>query len=261
MSDLEPLPPDLRSLFADERAAYPDDRTARDRVMRRIETSITFAAVGATGAGAAAAAATKPVARAVLDALLAKHAKVLLVVSLGLGIAVGETHARLVAPPAPVTPSSTSGVATSVPPPPPSTPISSEQVASPSIDVSSPPRSPPPPPSTSSKPAPANGTPERISDLAAEQAIIDTARAALSRSRGADALAAADAHASRFPRGRLSEEREMVAIQALLQLGRRVEAETRAQRFHKSYPQSLYGSAVDALLAKSLAPKNDGSAP
>ena len=93
-------------------------------------------------------------------------------------------------------------------------------------------------------PAPADAP----SDLAAEQGLIDTARSALSRGRGADALHAADDHAHRFPRGRLAEEREMLAIQALLLVGKRTDAEARVQRFHKAYPQSLYGSAVDALL-------------
>ncbi|CAN5925602.1 hypothetical protein BH11MYX4_BH11MYX4_06600 [soil metagenome] len=46
-----------------------------------------------------------------------------------------------------------------------------------------------------------------------------------------------------------------MAIQALLLLGRRGDAEARAQRFHKAYPGSLYGNAVDALLA---APRDAG---
>jgi len=46
----------------------------------------------------------------------------------------------------------------------------------------------------------------------------------------------------------------LMLIQALLLAGRRSDAEARGQRFHKAYPGSLYGNAVDALLA----PREDG---
>ena len=96
------------------------------------------------------------------------------------------------------------------------------------------------------------------SDLAAEQALIDTARAALSRGRGGDALRATEEHAAKFPRGRLSQERELLAIQALSLSGRRRDAEVRGERFKAAFPRSLYRSAIDELLGTGPASKDAG---
>lgn len=74
---------------------------------------------------------------------------------------------------------------------------------------------------------------------------MDTARTALARGRAVDALAAADEHTRRFPRGRLAEEREALAIQALALSGERAGALARAARFRRAYPNSIFGSAVD----------------
>lgn len=252
MSDLEPLARDLRALFDEERAGYPHDPDAQARVQRRLEAAILLGGAAGAAAGAASAGAG---AVSSLSLEAAKHAKVWIALSLVAGIVVGETHARLSAPP--VTTTSTSAppvgsfASVSSPPAAPAsgapTPAGSDPAA---VAVSSlpSPRPAPVPSASSAAPAilPAPG--EAPSDLAAEQGLIDTARSALSRGRGADALHAADDHARRFPRGRLAEEREMLAIQALLLVGKRADAEARVSRFHEAYPQSLYGSAVDALL-------------
>ncbi|MDB4942549.1 MAG: hypothetical protein JWP97_2083, partial [Labilithrix sp.] len=86
-------------------------------------------------------------------------------------------------------------------------------------------------------------------DLAAERALVDRARAALGRGQSKDALDALDAHAVRFPKGRLSEEREALAIDALARAGRRDEALARAARFRAAYPNSVFGAVVDAAVA------------
>ena len=174
----------------------------------------------------------------------AKHAKLWLALSLATGIVVGETHARLSAPPPPPlsqgTSAATSASNTAEAA---ATQASSELTA---IPISSLPTMPPAPAAPSAASAAPSAAP---SNLAAEQALIDTARSALARGRAADALRATDDHSREFPRGRLAEERETMAIQALLLAGRRGDAEARGQRFHKAYPGSLYGNAVDALLA------------
>jgi hypothetical protein len=84
--------------------------------------------------------------------------------------------------------------------------------------------------------------------LAAERRILDAARRAVAGGRGADALAALDRHAREFPRGRLSEEREALWIQALIGTGRREEARQRASRFRRSFPRSLLLQAIEAAL-------------
>jgi hypothetical protein len=81
-------------------------------------------------------------------------------------------------------------------------------------------------------------------ELGAERALLDIARTALGRGDGANALANADDHARRFPRGALSEEREAIAVQALLLERRRQEAKDRAERFRRAYPKSILLPAV-----------------
>jgi hypothetical protein len=84
--------------------------------------------------------------------------------------------------------------------------------------------------------------------LAAEGRLIDTARAALTHGDFVAALAATEMHSNTFPRGRLAEEREAIAIQALVGSGRGGDARARGALFHERYPQSLFSPLVDAAL-------------
>jgi hypothetical protein len=88
----------------------------------------------------------------------------------------------------------------------------------------------------------------RDRELAAERALIETARTAAQRGAGQATLEALAAHAERFPRGRLAEERESLWVEALVEAGRYPEARQRAARFHARFPSSLLGAAVDAAL-------------
>jgi len=98
------------------------------------------------------------------------------------------------------------------------------------------------------KPAPApSALPShapRGSDLAAERAVLDMARTALNKGDNQNALAAAQEHEKKFPRGALSEEREAIAVRALSEGGRKDEAKARAERFKKSHPESILLPAV-----------------
>jgi outer membrane protein assembly factor BamD (BamD/ComL family) len=86
-----------------------------------------------------------------------------------------------------------------------------------------------------------------VSDaLPAESALLDVARTALGRGDGANALAATDAHAKKFPRGALSEEREAIRIQALRMLHRDDEANAKLDRFRARFPTSLLRPALEA---------------
>lgn len=94
---------------------------------------------------------------------------------------------------------------------------------------------------------------ERVADGAAgapgpaeEVALLARARAALEADPG-KALALTSNHARTFARGVLAQEREVIAIDALLRLGRRPEARARADRFHRLYPESTHGRRVDVL--------------
>jgi hypothetical protein len=63
----------------------------------------------------------------------------------------------------------------------------------------------------------------------------------------ASALAAAEEHLRRFRGGALSQEREVIAISALVALGRKEEARLRAARFVESYPRSAHRPGLEAL--------------
>lgn len=64
----------------------------------------------------------------------------------------------------------------------------------------------------------------------------------------AGALAICQAHAQRYPRGQFSEERERIAIEALVRLGRRGEATTRLDTFRKAFPRSGYRARLERLV-------------
>src|SRR5262249_51246269 len=64
----------------------------------------------------------------------------------------------------------------------------------------------------------------------------------------ARALSITDEHVQRFSSGALSQEREVIAIGALVRLGRMTEARARAERFHELYPTSAHGRRIKVLL-------------
>ena len=87
------------------------------------------------------------------------------------------------------------------------------------------------------------------SQLAAERLMLDAARAAVEREDGASALAAASEHERRFPAGILVQEREVLAVRALLLLGRSGEARARADRFRRRFPDSVLLPALASAVA------------
>jgi hypothetical protein len=80
-----------------------------------------------------------------------------------------------------------------------------------------------------------------------EEDLLERATQALRRDPG-EALALADEHARAFPSGRMAQEREVVAIQALSKLGRNAAARTRARSFLEQYPHSAYANDVLRLM-------------
>jgi hypothetical protein len=103
------------------------------------------------------------------------------------------------------------------------------------------------PPSLPAAPSPrAAATPG--DQLARERTILDLARGALEREDGAAVLQATEQHEQRYPKGVLAQEREAMAVRALVMLGRGDEARARVARFRASFPDSVLlpalGSAV-----------------
>ena len=87
-------------------------------------------------------------------------------------------------------------------------------------------------------------------DPVAEARLLEEARHALA-SQPARALALCGEHARTFPGGLLSQEREVITIQALARVGRRAEAETRARRFAQAHPRSAHLRRLVHLLGDS----------
>jgi hypothetical protein len=82
-----------------------------------------------------------------------------------------------------------------------------------------------------------------------ERRLLERARVALGRGRFDDAILATSAHERRFPTGQFTEEREAIAIQALVHLGRIDEARARTLRFEARYPRSLFRGAIERALS------------
>jgi hypothetical protein len=90
-------------------------------------------------------------------------------------------------------------------------------------------------------PAPSN------SPNASELMLLERAADVL-RANPAAALALAEEHAARFASGDLTQEREVIAIEALVRLNRRDEARDRASRFLAAFPSSAHRLRVQALV-------------
>lgn len=79
--------------------------------------------------------------------------------------------------------------------------------------------------------------------------MIDMARRAVGAGDGAGAMAAVSRHERTFPSGLLREEREALAVRALVLQGRVGDARARAAEFRARYPGSLMAGAVDRAVA------------
>lgn len=104
-------------------------------------------------------------------------------------------------------------------------------------------------PAASTAPAHAAST-EALSSrgLAAERALLDIARSALARGEAGEALAATSRHGHEYPDGALVEEREAIAVKALVALGRKEEARKRVQALEQRFPTGLSVRAAKAAV-------------
>ncbi|WP_438000781.1 hypothetical protein WMF26_14155 [Sorangium sp. So ce185] len=135
------------------------------------------------------------------------------------------------------------------------------------LPAAAPPPAPEPAPAPAAEPAPAPvarreaprnarpaaPTPDAIAavdndDLVRESNLVDKSRAALAQDPAA-ALAALARHEADFPKGRLAEEREFIAIRALMRLGRADEARARAAAFVARYPSSSFAEPVRRIVS------------
>jgi len=90
-----------------------------------------------------------------------------------------------------------------------------------------------------------------------ELELVQRAEATLASDPGR-ALAIADEHARVFPSGEFLQEREAVAIDALVRLGRKEEAQRRARALVERFPETPYAVRVEMAVGKpaAAAPKS-----
>jgi hypothetical protein len=155
-----------------------------------------------------------------------------------------------------------SGPAESIPvtnAPAPSAPAASEQAAreqatTTATTTGAPPRAEPTGALAGPAPAPTEAPPLEAPSPAAAPPVAESELALLDRARSrlpadpSDALRALDEHRARYPHGTFVQEREVLAIEALVQLGRRPEAEARAAAFAAQFPGSAHRRRIAVLL-------------
>jgi hypothetical protein len=83
---------------------------------------------------------------------------------------------------------------------------------------------------------------------AAEQALLDEARAQLEADNAAAALATLDRMKKKYPRGTLVQERELLRVKAYRARGQTLPAKRAARKFAKSYPDSPHLDEIESLL-------------
>jgi hypothetical protein len=87
---------------------------------------------------------------------------------------------------------------------------------------------------------------------AEEDDVLRMTRMALAHDDIAAALSAIRLHIARYPFGLLAEEREMLAIEALVRAGRADQARARAEVFRHAYPESAALRVIDELVTHTL---------
>ena len=251
MTDENALPAlddEVLALLAEAKEIAPLDASANAALFARVAARIDVPHGGGDGgdgpggstgsssvaSGTSAVAGGARVARLAIGLALA--------VGVGAGVALDRT---VLAPGAPSPPVLVASTARPVPSAVPNVPDG--------LPVSALPSAPPPPapaPPATARPEASRETAVSARGLGAERALLDVARGALARGEARDALDATDRHAKDYPDGALVEEREAIAIKALVALGSRDEARRRAAAFERRFPNGLMLRAVKSALGE-----------
>jgi hypothetical protein len=279
-----PMPNYVSELFEAERAAPAPTRETATRVRSRVAATLVGAATGGAAATTATAAVASGLGAGVLTSVAAKVA-VLAVVFVATGATAGVVLHRqrhLTEAGGPFTASATRVVAEGAshpnirgegtePLPSPSDapivetanmPTSAAQGASSTRAMSA---SPTPAPRRSPRPRyVASNSPSHIetvrepaaqaiddsppSTLAEEQELINAARTALGAHDPTSARLFLERHARLYPTGQMEEEREALAVQALIAEGDGQAARVRAEKFRTRFPRSIQLQVVSKAL-------------
>jgi hypothetical protein len=256
----DPLDPRLLELLRAHAPPLHAPAEALERVAARLAAEVPGRDAGhggSPGAGAPAAPAGGPATAGGVGMLGAKGLlPIALAFAVGAGAGVALTRAReapvervvYVDRPAPLAPASAEPLREDAPA---SVPVESLPLApsitprtraTPSSTASSAPTAPTAPTAPAAPRASTDG-------IAVERALLDEARDALRRGDAEACLEAVGRHKARYPAGGLAEEREALAVRALVDSGRAAEARERANAFVVEYPASLLRPAVEAAVS------------
>ncbi len=245
MNRMVPAPrfPDPASLFAVEREILPEPEEVRQRVLKRVRSSMPRILPVRRAMPEATRARRAPVGRVALAALVVSG---LCSAAFYAGYRSGDA-----AVPDP-TPSAVEAPATA-PARGKMAPVSDTSVtASPPDEPDDPAK---PAAAAEARPQPARSTSGRtatrsedVEAYAMELRVLQPAQRALARKDYRAALAAVAEHQRRFPSGTLSEEREALRVKALLGLGREKDAHQAGAAFRKRFPESALGGRMDEML-------------
>ncbi|WP_269454226.1 RNA polymerase sigma factor [Sorangium cellulosum] len=86
-------------------------------------------------------------------------------------------------------------------------------------------------------------------DTTEESALLSSAGIALSEGKATEALDVLASHERSYPRSPRAQLREALAIQALVQAGRRADARARAGRFRAAFPHAVFLPAIEAVVS------------
>jgi hypothetical protein len=233
-----PLPDDVSALLRRASRVLPAAPVgSRARVLGRVEMALGPPGGGPSGGGSPGVSAP-PLLGAASSIGRALPLAAAFVVGAATGALVLHTVAR---PPAPV--DRVVFVDRPVPVDPPLAPSGTPSVIEKPATVTAAPR----PAVVAPSPPSSTDTP---SQLDAERKLLDIARGALTRQDGAAALDALAQHERGYPSGILVQEREAMAVRALVQLGRMDDARARADRFLARFPDSVLLPSVEASVAQ-----------
>ena len=239
--ELPDLPSDIAHLLDEARGTPGAPDAQRRRVAARLALSVGMAVPAASLAGA----------RVVGHAWLGKVVGLAAFVALTGGLARLATHHP--AGPATVT-VTRSGAPRSDPPRDLGARVTAP-TTSPIADPSAPAPAPVLPPLVHPASSTAATTNDEDRSFRDELALLDRALAALGRDDPAGASSTLAVHARRFPRGRLAPEREALRVRCAAAGGDAAAAEIARRRFHRRFPDSVLGAAVDRAVEGASAPR------
>lgn len=220
-----------RELLGSVRQVGPPDG-AKDRAWRGIAAQIAVVAAVGTAASGSAAAASKGTAGALASWAISTKVAVAVAAS---GLAMGGGYLMLNEPAAPAAvagaPAVRSAPAPAEPTPPPAQKAQEPPAAAVEVEQ-----------------APHRREPPRQDLLRAESSLLTDARAQLRAGNVAAAQASLERLQTQFPRGVLSQEREVLAIELLHARGNIEGASRRARAFMKAHPSSPHSAKLSRFV-------------